>query len=75
LNVRHERTQQNLSNLCHDLLFAQLEIDSRLDEDVAALNVDDATNIHVLELFTVLLVHDVQVVTGDLLSKTVSDWR
>jgi hypothetical protein len=61
--------------LCHDLLFAQLEIDSRLDEDVAALNVDDATNIHVLELFTVLLVHDVQVVTGDLLSKTVSDWR
>jgi hypothetical protein len=63
------RMEWNLSTMCYDLLFTQLEIDSRLDEDVAALDVDNTANIHVLELFTVLLVHDIQVVTGDLLSK------
>jgi hypothetical protein len=58
---------KGLGNLSTHLLFTQLEIDSRLDEDVAALNVDNAANIHILELFTVLLAHDIQMVTGDLL--------
>lgn len=59
-----------MSFICRNrVLFTQLKIDSGLDENMATLDLNNASHVHVLKFLSLLLIEGFKVITDNFLTK------